>query len=58
MDVPELEKAAKLEAAKMEADAAKVEVLETSTVGFVKLHYAVIGAIVCLMLGFIAGRLV
>ena len=37
---------------------AGVKVLATSTVGFVKMHVAVLGAVACFIIGFVAGCLV
>jgi hypothetical protein len=41
-----------------DAEAVKIKVVETSATGWIKTHYAVIGAIVCFVVGFLAGYMV
>lgn len=38
-----------------EKDIAKITVVETSASGWIKTHFAVIGAVICFILGFIGG---
>jgi hypothetical protein len=42
----------------LEAAVAKAKAAEASSVTYVKTHWAVVGAVLCLIIGFIAGRMV